>query len=88
MNTHLKQEFVDHVSKFIVIVDKVKERLVNVNKMVNLKTGKERENLLFWLNCIEDGSNSIAMSLRDHDTSDLIKGISYILYELYFGRGI
>jgi hypothetical protein len=82
---HDKQSFIDHLNNFIGVINDTKERMINFRKQVSVMNhGGERDGLLFWLNCIEDGSNSLGCTLERYDKSDIVKAIAAISYQLYF----
>ena len=80
-----KQQYIDYLNKFISIIDTNKEALITLRKSTDLMNhGKERDSVLFFLNCIEDGSNSLGCSLEKYDKCDIVKGISYIVFMIFF----
>ncbi len=80
-----KQEFIDYLNEFIGIIDEVKEDLITKRiDANNMNHGEERDEILFWLNCIEDGSNSLGSTLEKYDKRDIVRAITCLMFDLHF----
>lgn len=85
---HKKQAFIDYLNDFIGIVDSVREDIIIKRKKIDMMNhGKERDDLLFWLACVEDSSNSLGATLEQYDKSDIVKAFACLMYHLYFHHG-
>ncbi len=83
-----KQEFIDHLNEFITIIDAVREDMITKRRDADLmNAGKDRDDTLFWLDCIEDGSNSLGSTLAQYDKADIVKAIACIIFSLHFHHG-
>ena len=80
-----KQCFIDYLNKIVSLIEYVKEDIIIQRKNVNLmNSGEDRDEMLFWLNSIEDAANSLGSSLEKYDKCDIVKAITCLVYQLFF----